>query len=101
MKDPKTALAQCAELLASSGDEGFSTRSVVKLRRQVARQLRRLESGRSPRSLLSRVALVDLFAPAGDLQEVAMANGWAAKFLEAAEVIDRAVSKNGASNRAA
>ncbi len=63
----------------------------MSLKKVVERELAKLEHGKSPCAFGVRLALVDLFLPAGDLQEVSMANGWADEFLRLSEVIDRSI----------
>jgi hypothetical protein len=92
--DEIVAIRRTLDLLAGSEDSPYSTRSVAALTKTLNKQLKKLESGRSPRSLLIRFVLIDLFTPTGDLQEVSISNGWAEEYLSLAEVIDRATRVN-------
>jgi hypothetical protein len=88
--DTLTAIKRAIDLLDGSVDSPYSARSVAELAKSLKTQLKKLEAGRSARSLLIRFALSDLFAPAGDLQEMSIANGWAEEFLILAKTIDHA-----------
>lgn len=93
MSELAEALQRTIELLDRSGASAFSTRSPARLRQRAQRLLASVEAGRSPRSVLMRLALQDLYGPAGDLQDVSIANGWSAEFLRLAEAIDDAISR--------
>jgi hypothetical protein len=89
MDELATALSRVAELLRGSADSDYASTGAQRLARLVEKQAARARQGRAPRKRLLR----DLFTPAGDIQDHALANGWADEYLSLAAIVDRHVEK--------
>jgi hypothetical protein len=70
-------LTRCREFCKASHDAAWSTRSIAEIAGVLDRAIEASERG----TKLNYDELKVLFAPTGDLQETAIANGWAEEYL--------------------
>lgn len=80
-------LRRCRALSDVSQDAMYASASAAEVVAALDRGIAALTSGGQP----DRTELTLLFAPTGDLQETAIANGWAGEYLTLSAEFDRQI----------
>jgi len=82
-------LTRCGKLVASSHDSLFSGDNEEQIRGVLDRAIKALKRGKRP----NRRELMELFRPAGTLQETAQDNGWDREYRTLARELTRLIKR--------
>ena len=91
MDDIVAILGRTEELLAQSKASAWSALAPAEVARIIEREIKSLvASGR----FHDKIELQSLFAPTGEIQEIAMANRWSDEYIGLSSAFDAAIKSN-------